>query len=187
MTTMAVQMCTFSSQARALTTSVRNDTHKRELADLGVRIAAWKKKEKEKAKNAIAQLPAVIKDLAENGKSRLVVQVEVSPPHLVSEIFNIYKVLNRWDFQYLLESETPDSGDRLSLYKIRNLRDGARLIARWALKEGFTVLFLKWDDRLRYERVENCDFIQIDQLVTPVLAGSCYGGWSVEEGFMITW
>ena len=110
----------------------------------------------------------------------------VSPPHLVSEIFDIYKVLNRWDFQYLLASETPDSGDRLSLYKIRNMRDGARMIACWALKEGFTVLFLKWDDRLQYERVENCDFMAIDQLVKPVL-GSRHDGLPVEEGFMIAW
>ena len=186
MTTMAVQMHTFSSQARALTTSVRDDIRKREEADLKVRVAAWKKCEKEKAQNAIAQLPTIIKDLAENGKSQLIVQVEVSPPHLVSEIFDIYKVLNRWDFQYLLASETPDSGDRLSLYKIRNMRDGARMIACWALKEGFTVLFLKWDDRLQYERVENCDFMAIDQLVKPVL-GSRHDGWPVEEGFMIAW
>lgn len=181
-------MTAIALQARALTTSVRDGTRKKEEANLKVRIAAWKKREKEKAQNAIERLPMVIKGLAENGKSQLVVCVEVTKPFVRLDINDTYKVLSMWDFPSLLESKTPEPGDHLSLYKIRDMRAGARMIARWALKEGFTVHFHKWDnERRREEFVRNYDFLYIDQLVTPVFPDSRHGGWSVEEGFMIAW
>lgn len=180
MRALAANMC-------VLTASVRDDTRKIEETDLETRIAAWKKREKEKAKRAIAQLPAVIKSIAEKGKGQLIVRVEVTQPYVGSDIDDTYKVLRSWNFPSLLWFETPNPRAPLSLHKIVSLRDGARMIARWALREGFIVHFHKWDERGEIENLRRYDIFDIDQVVAPVFVDSQHGGYHVLEGFSLAW
>ncbi|MDP2665588.1 MAG: hypothetical protein Q8P23_03035 [bacterium] len=187
MNAIALQMRTLSSKVRVLTESVRDDTRKMEEADLKIHVAAWKKKEQDKAKKAIAQLPAVIKGIAKNGKSRLILRVEVSPPYLSLDISDTYKVLSSLDFRFLLESETPEPLKQLSLSNTRNFREGVRPIVRWALRQGFTVSFCKWNEREEAERFRHHDFFDIDRVATSVFENSQHGGWLVCEGFTIAW
>ncbi|MDP2655849.1 MAG: hypothetical protein Q8P17_05055 [bacterium] len=187
MTALAVNMRALAANMCVLAASVRDDIRKKEEADLEVRVAAWKKKEQDKAKKAIAQLPSVIKGIAKKGKSRLIVRVEVSPPFLSLDISDTYKVLSSLDFRFLLESETPEQRKQLSLSNTRNLREGVRPIVRWALRQGFTVFFCKWNEREEAEGFRHYDFFDIDRVATSAFENSQHGGWLVREGFMIAW
>src|SRR3989344_6769931 len=101
-------MSATAAEMNTLASAVRSNTSKEEAADLQDRIAQWRKKEKEKAKRCIAQLPEAIKCVAEKGKYRLIVRVEITHPYLGLDIKYTYRVLKRWNSPTLLESETPN-------------------------------------------------------------------------------
>lgn len=183
----ASKMHALASEARAIANSVRENTRKMEEVDLNARIAAWKKREQEKAQRAVAQLPAVIKDLAGEGKFALVVRVQVTPPYVSTEISETYKVLSWVDFRSLLDTETPNSGKDLSLGKTRNLREGARPIARWALRQGLKVRYCKWEEENFRRDFGRIDVFDVDRVEEPVLGNSKHYDWPVHEGFVLRW
>jgi len=183
----AERMNTLASQARARATSVRDELRKKEEAELKIQIAGWRKREKKKAKRAIGQLSSAIERLAGQGRENIVAQVEVEGPYLISEIMDACKVLCPWGHNHLLDFEIPDSPNCLSLHKIRNLRDGARMIAGWALRQGFSVQYQNWRERIGRDNIRHYEILEIDPVTTSVFVGSHRNAWPVTEGLLISW
>ena len=184
-------MTATASQMRALTTSVRDNTRRREEIDLKIHIAAWRGKEKQKAKDAIAKLPEVIKAVANSGKHKLIVRVEVTNPYLTLETSEVYKEIDTFNqINRTLDSEVPATGVNLSIRACATMRDGAKRIARWAIRHGFGVRYLKWNERKEREDYlfRNADWLNIDNRRVNVLPTVCESGnYPLYEGFVIMW
>ncbi|MDD2657607.1 MAG: hypothetical protein PHD04_03030 [Candidatus Pacebacteria bacterium] len=188
MSAMAVEMSTLSSQMQARTAAVRDELRRKEEADLKARAVAWREREKQKAKTAIARLPAVIKGVAEKGKSDLIVRMDVRGPYTTDEMRKMYKVIDLYHSPHFPSYDVPSEQHiQLTSYKLKKLRDGARMIASWALREGFAVYCRIWEDRLGREEVDRYEHFIVDDVRSQFIDGDDSENWPVCEGLLIRW
>ncbi len=173
-------MTTLALEMKAVLRSSLDDTWKREETDFNSHLAAWKERQKKKALDAIAVLPISIKAAAESNKSSLTVRVEISHPDTYSEAYKVFRVPHEF-------GQPVDPGTYLTLNKCRELPDVSRPIARWALRNGFSVQVRKWNDRdeqhvRRHDAVHDVD-THVDFVVPTAGRYKC----PLQEGLCISW
>lgn len=134
-------MTALAEEMRTTSRTACSRLYKKEEKDFEVKLAAWRKRQDEKARQATAQLPGAIKEAAKNRMSCLIVRVETRHPFLYSETLHAYQEFRtQW-----ADDTTLESGTRVTLSNSRYLPRGCRPIARWALRQKFAVRVVEWE------------------------------------------
>lgn len=174
-------MSTLALEMRSVSKTARSSRFQEEKEDFERRFAEWKNQRKEKAKATTLLLPNLIRGEAERGRRDILLRIEIDPPYTFGADYEEFRIV--FDFSHM------DSGVWFTLAKSKLLPDGARAIARWALRQGFQVRTYKWkrDDERYLHLHRTCHEVDRDRsLVVPFSDQHRYD-YTLYEGIVISW